>query len=136
MNDKPFDLDAVDVRPRAQEGVEMELIDPAGRPTGVVLIVRGTDSEAYKEKLRDQVRRHIERQGRKPSDAERDAELWELHATLIAGWKGRPLMRGGNPIEYSAANAARLLEQYDWVFEQVRRFSDKRANFLPGPSTP
>jgi hypothetical protein len=136
MDAKPFELDAVDVRPRAQEGAEMELLDPAGNPTGVILLVRGTDSEAYRSKMREQVQRQINRNGRKPTSEQRDQEFWELHATLIAGWKGRALMQGGKPLEYSADNAARFLEQYDWAFEQVRRFADKRENFLPGPPTP
>lgn len=130
-----FELDKVDVKPRSQEGVEMELLDPAGNPTGVILIVRGTDSEAYKDKLCEHTKRAVDRQSRAQTQGERDREFLELHATLIAGWKGKPLTRAGAPLPYSAENAASLLDQYDWIFEQVRRFADRRANFLPGPST-
>lgn len=132
----PFDLDGVDVRPRSQEGVEMPLLDPAGNDTGVILLVRGTDSEAYKDKMAEQVRRKMDRQGRNQTQEERNEEWWELHATLIADWRGVPMMRGGKPLEYSPKNAASFLEQYDWAFEQVRRFADRRANFLPGPAKP
>lgn len=130
-----FDLSAVDVRPRSEEGVEMELIDPAGNPTGVILVVRGTDSATYKDKLRDHTKRAVDRGVRVQTQDERDREFLELHATLIAGWKGKPLVRAGAPLPYSAENAVSLLDQYDWIFEQVRRFADRRANFLPGPST-
>jgi hypothetical protein len=128
-----FELNAVDVRPRAQEGVEMELLDPAGRETGVFLVVRGTDCAAYKDKMREQLERQIQRNGRIKTQEEKNTEFYELHATLIAGWRGKQLTLGGAPLEYTQANAAMLLEQYDWAFEQVRRFADRRGNFLPGP---
>ncbi len=129
-----FELDRVDIRPKSQEGVDMELRDPAGKPTGVILIVRGTDSAAYKEKQQEHIRRQIGRAGM-PSEEERNREFLELHATLIAGWKGKPLMRAGVQMAHSPENALALLDQYDWIFDQVRRFADRRANFLPGSST-
>lgn len=129
-----FELDKVDVKPRSQEGVEMELLDPAGNPTGVILIVRGTDAAAYKDKLREHTKRAVDRASRAQTQEERDREFLELHATLIAGWKGKPLTRNGAALTYSQENAVSLLDQYDWIFEQVRRFADRRANFLPGPS--
>lgn len=133
-----YDLDAHDPRPKSQQGVEMELLDPAGKPTGIKLQVRGTDCDAYNAMLQDQVRREIERRPRKATEEEKNAEFWELHATLIAGWPSGTFTRKGPdgqraPFEYSPANAARLLEDYPYIFEQVRRFADKRANFLPGP---
>jgi murein L,D-transpeptidase YafK len=130
-----FELDKVDVKPRSQEGVEMELLDPARKPTGVILIVRGTDSDAYKTKMREQ----IEARANQRVDAtfdQRNREFWELHATLVAGWKGRALMLGGKPLAYSQAAAAQFLEQYDWAYEQVREFANRRQNFLPGPARP
>jgi hypothetical protein len=109
------------------------LLDPAGRPTKVKLRVRGTDSAAYNDMLKEQVRRAVERQPRKATEEEKNAEFWELHATLIVGWTGMHLK--GQPYDYTPENAARLLEEYSWVFEQVRRFADNRANFLPGPAS-
>lgn len=129
-----FDLESTDVRPRSQEGVEMTLLDPAGRRTPVVLRVRGTDCEMYNEKLREQVRRGIERGPRKATEEERNAEFYELHATLIAGWNDA-LRLGGKPFVHTPENAARLLEDYAYIFEQVRRFSDNRVNFLPGSAS-
>ena len=128
-----YDLDHHDPRPKAQEGVEMPLLDPAGRRTPVVLRVRGTDCEAYNDKLKAQIRRRTERGPAKISEEERNAEFWELHATLLAGWSG--LTKGGQPFEYSPKNAALLLEQHAYIFEQVRGFADHRANFLPGSAS-
>jgi hypothetical protein len=136
-------LSGFDIRHRSQEGADMPLLDPTGRPTRVVFRVRGTDSTEYNDLLKAQVRRWVERAPRKATEDERNAEFWELGAALVAGWFVKK--EGGElepaalqfsadapPIAYTPENAARLLETHSWVFEQVRRFADTRANFLPG----
>lgn len=131
--EKRFDLAHADVRPRSQEGVDMPLLDPAGRATGVTLRVRGSDCASYQAEIQEQIRRGIQRAPRKATEAEKNAEFYELHATLVAGWEG--LYLKGEPFPYTPANAARLLEEYTYIFEQVRRFADNRANFLPQPAS-
>lgn len=132
------DLSGFDVRPRAQEGVDMPLLSPAGRATGVTLRVRGRDSQAYQDMIQAQVRRAIERAPRRATEDERNAEFWELQATLVAGWhtEGKPAAlvfeQGGPALECTPANVAKALEKNAWLFEQVNSFADKRANFLPG----
>jgi len=130
-----FDLDKFDVRPLAQEGVDMELLDPSGAGTGVILIVRGYDSQAYKDVVEAQLRRRTAQLPRKPTEEESRMEFYSENAALLAGWKGRPLTRGGKPVEYSQPNAAQLLQDYDYILEQVRRFAGNRRNFLPGSAT-
>jgi hypothetical protein len=134
VNGEAFDLDRVDVRERAEQGVEMELIDPAGEPTGVILLVRGYDSKTYKDVVEAQLRRRTAMLPRKPTEAESKEEFYEEHAALLAGWKGKTLRRGqaGQVVEYSAENAKALLKDYDFILEQVRRFAGARRNFLPG----
>lgn len=131
-----FDLDAVDVRGRAQEGVEMPVLDLSGQDTGFVLLVRGFDSEAYKAVVERQLRHRVEIQPRKLTEAESKAEFYEEQATLVAGWKGKTPRRGGKPLEYSHANAMQLLRDFDFILEQVRTFARARRNFLPGSATP
>lgn len=132
------DLSGFDLRVRSQEGTEMPLLDPAGRATNVAFGVRSTDSEAYNDKLKEQLRRDAERAPRKATEEERAAEFWELHATLVPWWKPAKIVfdKGGPALECTPANVAAVLERHQWVFEQVRRYSDKRANFLPGPAKP
>lgn len=132
MSGDAFDLDAADPRPLAEEGIEMELLDAEGTPTGVIFLVRGFDARIYKETVERQVRRRAEILPRRLTPEESKAEFYEEHATLVAGWKGKPLTRGGQPFEYSPANAAKLLEQYDYIVEQIRRFAANRRNFLRG----
>jgi len=128
-----FDLDKFDVRPLAQEGVYMPLLDPVGGSTGVTLRVRGFDSKAYKETVEAQLRQRSAQLPRKPTEAESKAEFYEENAALIAGWSG--LTRGGKSFDYSPANAVQLLQDYDYILEQVRRFAANRRNFLPGSAT-
>ena len=136
-----FDLSRFDVRPRAQEGVELVLFDPRGKLLGLTFRVRGTDSRVYLDKLEEQTKRRRDRIPGQLSDeqraAERAAEFWELHATLVAGWTPEriQLATGGEPLAWSEANAAKVLEQYPFIFDQVKLFAERRANFLPGLSS-
>jgi hypothetical protein len=125
-----FDLDDHDPRPRADEGVDMPLLDPAGNATGVSLRVRGFDSQAYRDVLDEQLRRRTAMLPRKPTPEESKTEFYEEHAALICGWSG--LQRAKKPYEYSPANAVQLLQAYAYILEQVRRFAGDRRNFLPG----
>ena len=134
------DLSGLDVVDRAQEGVDMVLLGPDSKPTNVVLRVRGGDSRAFKDKLNEQTRRGVDRGQRKVTEQERTSEFYELYATFVAGWfvNGKPVKvvfwKGGEALEYTPANAALLLEKQPYIFEQVRRFADRRENFLPGPA--
>lgn len=132
MTAESFDLDSIDIRGRAQEGVDMPFLDPRGEETGVILIVRGFDSKAYKDVAERNLRHRAEIYPRKLTEAESKAEFYEENAALLAGWKGKKLMRGGQVIEYSPANAAQLLENFDSMLEQVRGYARSRRNFLPG----
>jgi len=126
-----FDLDAHDVRAKAQEGVWMTLLDPARRATGAQFLVRGSDAEEYQLMLKEQIKRWVSRAPQRPTEQEREFEFWELNATLVAGWKGLKTKTG--LLVYSPAECQRLLKEQSYIFEQVRRFADDRANFLPGP---
>lgn len=140
------DLSAFDVRGRAQDGVDMPLLSPAGDETNVVLRVRGLDCQAFKEKAEEHTRRAVERGQRKINEQESEREFYELHATLVAGWSvnGAPARVAfwrnddGSPasaLEYTPAHAALVLQKQPYIFEQVLRFAKKRANFLPGSAS-
>lgn len=132
--DQPFDLSTVDPKPRSNAGVEMQLLS-AGRPVpNVFILVRGRDCDAYQLKSDDIVARDLARGQLKQTPEEKNAEFWELQATLVAGWRPRlALAKGEQALEYSPQNAAKLLERHKWIFEQVLNFSRDRENFLPGP---
>lgn len=132
------DLSGCDIRTTSQDGADMPLLNPAGKLTNVTFKVRGTDSEAYNEKMKEHIRRNIARAPRKATEDELNAEFWELNATLVPWWSPARVKFDidGEPLECTPKNVAGVLERHTWVFEQVRRFADKRSNFLPGPATP
>lgn len=131
------DLSMFDGRAGAQEGVDMPLRNPLGQRTNVVLRVRGIDSQAYEDTSKAQIRRRNERLPASPTEAERTADFWQLQASLVAGWTPARIRfeKGGDELDCTPANVARVLEQHPWIFEQVMEFSRKRANFLPGSSS-
>lgn len=135
-----YDLDAHDPRPKQEEGVEMTVLDPKGRPTGAKLMVRGTDSQAFNDTLSEQVRKRAEMLPRKQTNEEKDEDFYELYATLVAGWPSGTFTKKNRdgvkqPFDYTPKNAAALLKQYPYIFEQVRRFADNRGNFWQGPES-
>lgn len=135
-DEEAFDLTPLDVRPRAQEGVEMRVLDPAGMPTKAILRVRGTDSRAYTETIEAQVRRVNERGQQKQTEQERTEEFWELQGTLVCGWRPKLVIaKGEAPAEYSPGTAVRLLREHAYIWEQVRAFARARENFLPPPAS-
>lgn len=131
------DLSGFDIRAPSQEGSEMRLLDPTGRETNVVFKVRGTDSEAYNGKMKEHLRRGVARAPRKPTEEERNAEFWELHATLVVSWSPARIRfdKGGEELDCTPSNVATVLERHSWILEQVQSFAYRRANFLPGPAT-
>jgi hypothetical protein len=131
------DLSGFDIRSSTQDGADMVLLDPAGRATNVTFRVRGTDSDAFTDKFKEQVRRAKERGQRQATEEEREAEFCELYATLIASWTPARITfdKGGEALECTPRNVAGVIQRHSWVLEQVRRFADNRANFLPGPAS-
>lgn len=131
-----LDLSKLDVKPRAQDGVEMPLLGPGFLPTGAFLRVRGLDSLAYRERFEAQQRAKLDRAGRRLSQAERDAEFWELQGTLVCGWRPKiAIAVGEQAVEYTHDNAVRMLKEHPFIWEQVYAFSQERANFLPGSAS-
>lgn len=130
------DLSGFDIREATQEGAEMRLNSPAGQPTQVVLRVRGTDSKAFQEALQARVRLEQELLPRRPNEEEKNRMFWDMHAALVVSWLPEKVIwdKGGEGLACTPANVAGALERHPWLFEQVRMFADKRANFLPGSS--
>lgn len=136
MESTTIDLDALDTVRGAEQGFDLELRAPNGKPLPGHLRVRGYDAETYQAKSVEQQRRLIEKttSGRMPTPEQlRDEEL-ELAATLILGWTC-PFQIKGEPFPYSEVNAQQLLRRYPWVREQVERAARQRANFLPGSAS-
>lgn len=136
MNEKVngFDLAALDTSRGAEEGYTLTLVHPkTGEATPVTITVLGADSETFRDKQREILRRRAERMNRTrkltvaPEEAEADS--LELLVAVISGWSGMTL--DGAELPFSGENARMVLRRFGWIREQVDQAVSDRANFLP-----
>lgn len=106
-------------------------------PVGIFLY--GQDSPQYKARQRLLLDKQIEinastkRGGRPKIDGE-TIETESLQ-TLVACMKGfQAIELDGEKLEYTPANAERLIKRFGWIEEQVDQGIVDRANFLKGSS--
>lgn len=123
-----IDFGALDARKGADAGFELQLVDaPTRQPLpGLVLRIRGYDSAAYQEVLREHQRRRLARaRGKRITVEELEAESLELAATLVMSWPEGATV-GGKP-----ATAIGLVSVPE-IRLQVEAGAADLANFLPG----
>lgn len=128
-----IDLSALDTRKGADGGFDLQLKHPGTGETlaGWVVRVRGYDSAAYQEILREHQRRRLERSRAKRITVEElEAESLEAAAVLLVGWPDN-FNLDGQPFAWSEANARTLLGRFPWIREQVETGAADRGNFLP-----
>ena len=118
----------------ANRGFEFQVYDDTGEKVDWFISVVGVDSDAYREKEREQKRRNIANisrtRGLAISLRSAESDAIELLASATTGW------RGGEAIApYSHAEAVRIYTQFPQVREQVDRVIGERANFLPKAAT-
>lgn len=128
------DLNALDTVAGGDAGYRLVLKAPNGVELPGHLLIRGYDSIAYQQKADEQSRAGMTRMAMTktpPTVDQIKAESLELAGVLVMGWTV-PFELDKQPLEYSAANAVKLLERFPWIREQVERAAGVRANFLPG----
>jgi hypothetical protein len=79
----------------------MVLLDPRGRPPPSSCRCAAPTASSTTRSCEAHTRRRLERAPRKTTPAESEAEFYELHATLLAGWPAGTFQRKGQPFEYS-----------------------------------
>lgn len=128
-----INLEDLDTAAGGEAGYKLELKTPAGRLLPGHVLVRGYDSATYQQLLDEQQRRRLANiaMGRTPTVEQMNADALEMAAALVIGWTV-PVNLEGKPLEYSAANAVKLLGRFLWIREQVERAAGVRANFLSG----
>ena len=128
-----MDLKKRDTKKGAETGCALTVVDVNGKETDIVIRLRGADSEAYREQLREIQRRtmnHLNRTRklvRAPEEIE--AESIELLVAATIGWSG--IQEDGKDVPFTAANATRIYTDYPAIREQADRAVNDRANFLP-----
>lgn len=127
---------------RAEAGEPMELMFPGSKPPVALaengddpirLILRGTDSAAYRAIRRELVKRRQQAQARNRGETPMEVvegESLEVVLACIVGWEN--IVMDGVPVDFTPTNARRVLTRVPWAVEQADLFIHERANFLKG----
>lgn len=142
-----FDLDAIDTKTLADEGVDMvvkkigsdePLLARNNKP--VTLTLLGPDSDVYREQTRAQVRKRLLRTTNKPGGGfseldllEADGDALDLMVACTVGWKN-VLDTDGKPVEFSRDAVRALYTGYPVVREQADAFIVDRTRFIKASS--
>jgi hypothetical protein len=129
-----LDLKRYDTRPAAEEGRWLTLKDPeTGAELPARILLKGTDSQAYKEAMLAQRRARLEHfdktGGSRQDPAATDAEDLERLVAVTASWENITL--GDEDFPCTPANARELYTGWPEFKSQIVAFIAQRANFLP-----
>lgn len=130
-----MDLSRFDTKKAADEGFRLQLKDPLGQPTDIVIVVKGADSEQFQAAKVEALRRQAEQPKKRGVDYERiEAELIDLLVAVTVAWENVQL--DGEALACTQDNARKLYRRFPWIREQVDAAIYDRANFIPGSGKP
>lgn len=117
-------------RTGANAGAELKLLNPAGKPTGDTIRVRGTDSDAFQAargRMRQALLGYLEEHGLETKSSEEyraftAQEQLKLQASLVMSWSFEEACTIENVIE--------LFSNAPDVADQVDTFAGKRDRFV------
>lgn len=128
-----FDLSAFDENLRLQEeGIEVKIVGPDGKQTGLVWTVCGPDSSRAQQATRE-LTKLIEQESAKEGDVDLDSPDAQRRRQMIylakisKGWN-KPI--GPDRLTYSEENAITILTKYPLIENQVRFTADRRSLFI------
>ena len=120
-----MDINQLATVEKHEVGAELHLVDPVtGEKEDALFRVKGTDSKAWRDALKDQRRKYADQEEMDFFDHE---YLSPMVAKIIIGWEG--LAKDGEPWEYSEENAMFLCENSPIVVNQIFAFIVNRENF-------
>lgn len=128
-----FDFAARDVAAKAEEGAELEVLDPVtGEPVGVYITLAGADSSLHRKATATITKRRLNGQKgfrAKGFDPEKvEAESIEILAACTLSWKG--VVVDGAALPCSRDNAIKMYTRFPWLREQVEQFIGDRSAYL------
>lgn len=129
----PFDFASRDVAAKAEQGAELEVLDPVtGEAVGVYITLAGADSAVHRKALTAASKRRLNGQKgfrNKGWDPEKmQEESIEILATCTLSWKG--VLVDGAPLPCSRDNAIKMYTRFPWLREQVEAFISDRSEYL------
>lgn len=128
-----FDFATRDVAAKAEEGAELEVLDPVtNEPVGVYITLAGADSVVHRKAVANISKRRFNNQKgfrNKGFDPEKmEAESIEILAVCTLSWKGVTV--DGDPLPCSRDNAIKMYTRFPWLREQVEQFIGDRSAYL------
>lgn len=145
MNGMQFDLDQIETKTRAEEGVRMVVRNTAGLPLKnrlgdeVALILCGTDSAAYQSATRDVATQKVERAQKEAEKTgvvantpvfSNDDDTIEVLTRCTKGWEGMLAKGTDTPVPFSQEAARTLYREFPFLREQADNFIARRSNFI------
>lgn len=129
----PFDFTTRDVAKKAEEGAELEVLDPVtNEPVGVFITLAGADSAIHRKTTATIAKRRLSNtkgfRNRALDPEKFEAEGIEVLAACTLGWKG--VVADGAPLPCSRDNAIMLYTRFPWLREQVDQFVSDRSVYL------
>lgn len=129
----PFDFATRDVAAKAEEGAELEVLDPVtSEAVGVYITLAGADSAVHRKAVANISKRRLNGQKgfrNKGWDPEKvEAESIEILAACTLSWKG--VLVDGAPLPCSRDNAIKMYTRFPWLREQVEQFIGDRSAYL------
>lgn len=125
-----FDFASRDVTAKADEGAELEVLDPAnGKPVGVFITLAGADSAVHRKATAAIANRRAKGGFRRNINLDDlQTESIEILARCTLGWSG--VVLDGKDVPLSKEAAVALYTRFPWLREQVETFISDRANYL------
>ena len=129
----PFDFASRDVAAKAEEGAELEVLDPiTNEPVGVYITLAGADSAIHRTATATIAKRRLSNpkgfRNRALDPEKFEAEGIEVLAACTLGWRG--VIVEGAPLPCGRDNAVRLYTRFPWLREQVDQFVSDRSAYL------
>ncbi|MEZ2220766.1 hypothetical protein [Rhizobium sp. RCC_161_2] len=128
-----IDLSLLDENLQLQEeGIDVEILGPTNKPTGLVITIFGPDSTRAQEAskaLSAAIEQEAAKEGNIDIDTPEDRRRRQILylSKVTKGWN-KPI--GAERLEYSEANARLLYTKYPIIEDQVKFKAERRGSFI------
>lgn len=117
-----------------EEGIEVAIVRPDNKPSGLLITVYGPDSTAAQRALAE-VTAEVEASLAADANLDVDSPAAQKRrqlaylAKVTKGWN-KPI--GADRLEFSQENALAVYSKYPMIFDQVKFTADRRGAFTKG----
>ena len=114
------------------EGADITILSPIdGKPTDVIIRIKGMDSKTWREAKKNQTQKIIDARADNKMDA-LDYDLMDAEALADATISWSNITKDGKEYQFNRQNAVNLYANAPDVKDQLLSFLSDRANFTNG----